>query len=39
VIKNKLAGDVEAARHREPFGIAFVTNQKLTNGERRLGRS
>jgi hypothetical protein len=34
-IRNKLVSDVGAARHREPFGIAFVTNQKLTNSERR----
>lgn len=34
-IKKKLADDVKAARHRQPFGIAFVTNQKLTIGDRK----
>jgi hypothetical protein len=32
-IKKKLTDDVEAARHRKPYGVAFVTNQKLTNGQ------
>lgn len=30
----KFKSDVDAARHRQPFGVAFVTNQKITNGER-----
>jgi len=38
-IKNKVSDDVEAARHREPFGVAFVTNQKLTNGEKKTLKS
>ena len=33
-IKKKLTADIDAARHREPHGVAFVTNQKLTNGEK-----
>jgi hypothetical protein len=33
-IKAKLESDIEAAGHREPYGVAFVTNQKLTNGEK-----
>lgn len=33
-IKTKLESDINAARHRQPFGVAFVTNQKLTNGEK-----
>ena len=38
-VERKLEADVEAARHREPHGVAFVTNQKLTNGERRALQS
>jgi hypothetical protein len=30
----KLKADIRAALHRDPQGVAFVTNQKLTNGER-----
>lgn len=33
-IMAKFKSDVDAARHRQPFGVAFVTNQKITNGER-----
>lgn len=33
-IKTKLESDIEAARQRNPYGVAFVTNQKLTNGEK-----
>ena len=33
-IKAKLESDIDAARHREPHGVAFVTNQKLSNGEK-----
>ena len=33
-IENKLLADMEAGRHREPHGFAFVCNQKITNGER-----
>ncbi len=33
-IKSKLESDIDAARHRDPYGVAFVTNQKLTNGEK-----
>ncbi|MGB3287476.1 hypothetical protein [Mycolicibacter algericus] len=33
-IKVKLETDIDAARHRGPYGVAFVTNQKLTNGEK-----
>lgn len=33
-IMAKFKSDVEAARHRQPFGVAFVTNQKITNGQR-----
>lgn len=33
-IMAKFKSDVDAARHRQPFGIAFVTNQKITTGQR-----
>ncbi|MGV0748054.1 hypothetical protein [Mycolicibacter minnesotensis] len=33
-IMTKFKSDVDAARHRQPIGVAFVTNQKITNGER-----
>ena len=33
-IKNKLTDDVGAARHRAPFGVAFATNQKLSNSQK-----
>lgn len=33
-IKAKLESDIDAAQHREPCGVAFVTNQKLTNGQK-----
>jgi hypothetical protein len=32
--KKKLTHDLEGARHREPFGVAFVTNQKLTPNQK-----
>lgn len=34
-IKAKLKSDIDAARHREPYGVAFVTNQKVTDGEKK----
>lgn len=33
-IKKKLKDDIDAARERQPFGVAFVCNQKLTPGEK-----
>lgn len=38
-IKTKLESDIDAARHRQPFGVAFVTNQKLTNGQKEKLRA
>jgi hypothetical protein len=33
-IKKKLIDDIDAARHRKPHGVAFVTGQKVTNSEK-----
>jgi hypothetical protein len=38
-IKAKLESDIDAARHRQPFGVAFVTNQRLTNGQKEKLRA
>lgn len=33
-VKNKFASDIEAAKKHRPKGVAFVTNQEITIGER-----
>lgn len=38
-IRAKLKSDIDAARHRNPYGVAFVTNQRLTNPQKEKLRA